>query len=128
MAVSYTHLDVYKRQGLKRCDGNAAVSRSPPSWPSGPVAEGVTRRVQGVRNWGSPRNALLSGATAYFDAMAEPGRTRLLLLEAPAVLGFESTGAIDRDNAESTLRVGLSDLLGKDVDAARLQALSLIHI
>ncbi|EYR80362.1 TetR family transcriptional regulator [Shinella sp. 838] len=88
-------------------------------------AEAVAAHIERVSlPSGSPRNALLSGATAYFDAMAEPGRTRLLLLEAPAVLGFESTGAIDRDNAESTLRVGLSDLLGKDVDAARLQALT----
>ncbi|WP_432346282.1 TetR family transcriptional regulator [Shinella yambaruensis] len=73
---------------------------------------------------GSPREALLLGAAAYFDAMAVPGRTRLLLLEAPAVLGFESAGAIDRDNAEGTLKAGLSDLIGKGVDAARLQALT----
>ncbi|ANH06309.1 MULTISPECIES: TetR/AcrR family transcriptional regulator [Shinella] len=73
---------------------------------------------------GSPREALLSGAAAYFDAMAVPGRTRLLLLEAPAVLGFEGAGAIDRDNAEGTLKAGLSDLIGKGVDAARLQALT----
>ena len=73
---------------------------------------------------GSPREALLLGAGAYFDAMAEPGRTRLLLLEAPAVIGFESAGAIDRDNAEGTLRAGLANLLGTDIDAARLDALT----
>jgi len=56
--------------------------------------------------------------------MAAPGRTRLLLLEAPAVLGFEGAGAIDRDNAESTLAAGLSALLGPDVDAGRLPALT----
>jgi AcrR family transcriptional regulator len=72
----------------------------------------------------SPRAALLSGAAAYFDAMAKPGRTRLLLLEAPAVLGFENAGAIDRDNAEGTLMVGLSDLLGQDTNRARLEALT----
>ena len=44
---------------------------------------------------GSAREALLIGASAYFDAMVEPGRTRLLLLEAPAVLGLESVVAID---------------------------------
>ena len=73
---------------------------------------------------GSPPEALLAGASAYFDAMAEPGRTRLLLLEAPAVIGFEGAGAIDKENAEGTLRRGLADLLGPDSGAARLQALT----
>jgi AcrR family transcriptional regulator len=58
----------------------------------------------------SPRDALLSGASAYFDAMAVEGRTRLLLLEAPAVLGAEAS-AIDRENAEESLRRGLAALL-----------------
>ena len=51
---------------------------------------------------GSSRDALLWGAGAYFDAMAVPGRTRQLLLEAPAVLGDEGAGMIDSDNAEGT--------------------------
>ena len=53
----------------------------------------------------SPRDALLQGASAYFDAMAVPGRTKLLLREAPALLGD--------DPSESTLKSGLSDLLLK---------------
>lgn len=57
-----------------------------------------------------PRDALLSGASAYFDAMAAEGRTRLLLLEAPAVLGAEAS-AIDRENAEESLRRGLAAML-----------------
>jgi AcrR family transcriptional regulator len=73
---------------------------------------------------GSPREALLLGASAYFDAMAAPGRTRLLLLEAPAVLGFESAGAIDRENAEGTLKAGLAALLGPSATAEKLQALT----
>lgn len=71
---------------------------------------------------GSPREALLLGASAYFDAMAEPGRTRLLLLEAPAVLGLESTAVIDRDNAEGTLKAGLANLLGAGAEAGKVQA------
>ena len=73
---------------------------------------------------GSPREALLLGASAYFDAMAAPGRTRLLLLEAPAVLGFEGASAIDRENAEGTLAAGLSALLGPQADAGKLAALT----
>ncbi|AOF88446.1 TetR family transcriptional regulator [Sinorhizobium sp. RAC02] len=72
----------------------------------------------------SPREALLHGASAYFDAMIKPGRTRLLLLEAPAVLGLESVVAIDRQNAEATLKAGLSDFLGAGANTATLQALT----
>jgi AcrR family transcriptional regulator len=88
-------------------------------------AEAVAAHIETVSlPAGSPREALLLGASAYFDAMATPGRTRLLLLEAPAVLGFESLGAIDRDNAEGTLKTGLADLLGPGADTGKLQALT----
>jgi AcrR family transcriptional regulator len=88
-------------------------------------AQAVAERIEAASvPAGSPREALLLGASAYFDAMAAPGRTRLLLLEAPAVIGFEGAGAIDRDHAESTLETGLSALLGPDVDAGKLAALT----
>ena len=88
-------------------------------------AEAVAARIETVSvPAGTPREALLLGASAYFDAMAEPGRTRLLLLEAPAVLGFDGAAAIDRDNAEDTLRAGLAALLGADAGTGRLAALT----
>ena len=59
----------------------------------------------------TPRQALLAGAAAYFDAMAVEGRTRLLLLEAPAVLGPVDMAALDGDNAEASLRNGLLDVV-----------------
>lgn len=71
------------------------------------VAEEIESRSADA---GSPRDALLTGASAYFDAMAAEGRTRLLLLEAPAVLGAEAS-AIDRENAEESLRRGLAAML-----------------
>ncbi|MCT7665421.1 TetR/AcrR family transcriptional regulator [Shinella kummerowiae] len=87
--------------------------------------EAVAVHIEGVALKGaSPRQALLLGASAYFDAMAIAGRTRLLLLEAPAVLGLESVVAIDRENAEGTLKTGLSDFLGAAASAATLQALT----
>jgi len=68
---------------------------------------------------GSPnaRDALLDGAHGYFDAMAVPGRTRLLLLEGPAILGIHSLQDMDVEHAEASLKVGLADLFaatGKD--------------
>ena len=76
-----------------------------------------------ARPAGSARAALLLGASAYFDAMAVPGRTRLLLLEAPAVLGI-AAGPADRDHAEETLKAGLGDLLGSAAGDDRLGALT----
>lgn len=88
-------------------------------------AEAVAARIETVSvPAGSPREALLLGASAYFDAMMEPGRTRLLLLEAPAVVSLEGVNAIDRENAEGTLKAGLADMLGPGADAERLEALT----
>ncbi|MHB0953876.1 MAG: TetR/AcrR family transcriptional regulator [Allorhizobium sp.] len=59
----------------------------------------------------SAREALLKGAKAYFDAMSEPGRTRLLLLDGPAVLGASKVSKIDAEQAEGSLREGLKAYL-----------------
>lgn len=69
------------------------------------------------------RNALLEGARGYFDAMAVPGRTRLLLLEGPAILGLHSLQDIDVEHVEGSLKAGLSYLLAANgKDAALLDA------
>ena len=60
---------------------------------------------------GDAASRLLAGARAYLAAMAVPGRTRLLLVEAPAVLGDAEMRAIDGDHAERTLREGLGDAM-----------------
>ncbi|WP_239014741.1 TetR/AcrR family transcriptional regulator [Archangium violaceum] len=56
----------------------------------------------------SVRRALLAGADAYLAAMAVPGRTRLLLLDGPAVLGRTEMDAMDLRHAGRTLREGLA--------------------
>ncbi len=64
------------------------------------------------------RDALLTGARGYFDAMAVPGRTRLLLLDGPAILGLPNLQIIDAEHVEASLKAGLADLFaanGKDV-------------
>lgn len=82
------------------------------------VAEEIEARAAPAS---SPRAALLAGAAAYFDAMAVPGRTRLLLVEAPAVLG---TADADRDHAEESLRRGLADFLPGGDMASLLEPLT----
>ncbi|MCW5668855.1 MAG: TetR/AcrR family transcriptional regulator [Hydrogenophaga sp.] len=70
------------------------------------VADEIARRS---RRPSTPLDALLAGTQAYFAAMAEAGRARLLLLEAPAVLSAEQV-------------LGLSDLAGFQALQEGLQA------
>ncbi len=55
----------------------------------------------------SPRDALVAGSEVYLKAMAVAGRTRLMLIEGPAVLGMPEIIAMDEANAARTLREGL---------------------
>ena len=48
--------------------------------------------------------ALMAGADSYFEAMAEPGRVRLLLRDGPAVLGPEEMREIDLKTGGEELR------------------------
>lgn len=54
------------------------------------------------------RQALISGSQAYLEAMQAPGRTRLLLLDGPAVLGRIGMDEIDARHGNRTLREGLA--------------------
>ena len=55
-----------------------------------------------------PVTALVEGSIAYLRAMSAPGRTRLLLLDGPAVLGRETMDEIDARHGNRTLREGLA--------------------
>jgi AcrR family transcriptional regulator len=54
-----------------------------------------------------PLEALIAGSDAYLEAMRAPGRTRLLLLDGPAVLGPAAMDEIDNRHGSRTLREGL---------------------
>ena len=54
------------------------------------------------------RAALVTGSKAYLEAMQAPGRTRLLLLDGPAVLGRAGMDEIDGRHGTRTLREGLA--------------------
>ncbi|WMT87717.1 TetR/AcrR family transcriptional regulator [Pelagibacterium sp. 26DY04] len=72
-------------------------------------AAAVAREIEQSSPEGtSAAEALLNGGRAYLDAMQVPGRTRLLLLDAPAVLGHAEAEAIDMCHSARTLREGLS--------------------
>jgi AcrR family transcriptional regulator len=61
--------------------------------------------------------ALETGTDAYLDAMTVEGRTRLLLVDGPSVLGPEVMNSIDRETAGGTIVVGLAAALGRPADA-----------
>lgn len=50
---------------------------------------------------------LIVGGQAFLDAMAEPGRVQLMLVEAPVVLGPDQREAIEARHGLRTLRGGL---------------------
>jgi hypothetical protein len=51
---------------------------------------------------------LLDGSEAYLNAMTVPGRTRLLLIDGPAVLGLAEIMAMDDVTSANSLRQGLA--------------------
>ncbi|MBB1091888.1 TetR/AcrR family transcriptional regulator [Rhodopseudomonas palustris] len=67
----------------------------------------VAAEIEAAPMDGSPVTALIAGGEAYLTAMAVQGRTRLLLIEAPAVLGRADVDAIDVRHGVRTLREGL---------------------
>lgn len=68
------------------------------------VAELIDRRSVQL---GTVRESLKEGANAYFEAMAVPGRVRLLLLDGPSVLGHREMDRIDGAAGRRSLREGL---------------------
>lgn len=72
-------------------------------------AEAVAAEIEEVATADlPPRQALGLGGEAFIAAMARPGRTRLLLLDGPAVLGRSAMDAIDARNGARTLKEGLA--------------------
>lgn len=59
----------------------------------------------------SAREALLKGGEAFLRAMTKQGRTRLLLLDGPAVLGRAEMNAIDDAHGARTLREGIGEAM-----------------
>lgn len=55
-----------------------------------------------------PQEALIRGGEAFLRAMSDTGRTRLLLLDGPAVLGRSEMDEIDNANGARTLREGIT--------------------
>lgn len=85
------------------------------------VADAIDNATAGVK---TPRDALIKGIDAYLSAMALPGRTRVLLLDGPAVLGRSAMDGIAEMFGERTLREGLIAATGNWLDEPLVFALA----
>ena len=90
---------LYHHYGSKRALFRAVVARE-----SAAVAREIERATP--PSLGAD-TALIQGGYAFLQAMAEPGRTRMLLLEAPAVLGRDAVTHIEQENSARTLYQGV---------------------
>lgn len=70
-------------------------------------AAAVAREVETLEGSTNPLEDLIAGGDAYLDAMARPGRARLLLVEAPAILSPAELDALEERNGSRTLLEGL---------------------
>lgn len=75
----------------------------------------------------SAAERLLAGSIAYLQAMQEPGRVRLLLLDGPAVLGRAEMRRMEAEHGDASLLLGLQEALAEserpDAPAEALAAL-----
>lgn len=76
---------------------------------------------EATRDVGDPQQAMIVGTNAYFDAMAVPGRAKILLSDAPAILGFSDALALTKPQGSEELKAGLREaipeLTDPDLDA-----------
>lgn len=101
-------------------EDKAALFRGVVMSESRQVADAIN---EATKDLADPMIALEVGSDAYLDAMAVPGRIRLLLIDGPAVLGREAMDEIDRETSGGTLVDGLVAATGRPADAA-LEALA----
>lgn len=70
-----------------------------------------------------PAQSLETGALAYLEAMAVPGRAVLLLVEAPAALGPEEAQRLMAGDGRAQLREGVQEAL-PDLPSGEVEALA----
>jgi AcrR family transcriptional regulator len=88
-------------------------------------AEGaaVAREIeQGARGSDDALETLRRGAKAYFKAMSDPGRARLMLVEGPAALGPQEMRKIDLQTGGRELRIGLAEATAGGISKADIDA------
>lgn len=83
----------------------------------GAYIEENTREVR------DPEEAMIAGTNAYFDAMAVPGRAKLLLSDAPSILGYSEALALTKPEGSEELKEGLRAAI-PEMSEAHLDAMT----
>ncbi|MEP1142654.1 MAG: TetR/AcrR family transcriptional regulator [Henriciella sp.] len=82
------------------------------------IAEIITTATENISD---PDEAMIIGTNAYFDAMLVPGRVKILLSDAPSVLGYEAALNLTKSQGSASLKNGLGqampNLCDQEVDA-----------
>ncbi|WP_180996029.1 TetR/AcrR family transcriptional regulator [Tabrizicola aquatica] len=74
-------------------------------------AEAIAAEIDASGSIGlTPRETLIQGGEAFLAAMRSPGRARLMLVEAPAVLGVDRLARIDAATGGRTLELALQEV------------------
>ena len=78
---------------------------------------------EATRDVDDPQDAMVTGTNAYFDAMAVPGRAKLLLSDAPSILGHDRALELTRPKGSEELKDGLRQSI-PELDDPDLDALT----
>lgn len=90
----------------------------------GDMVAAVTTAMAGIED---PIELLLAGSAAFLDLCTDPGWTRIPLLEAPAVLGWQEWREIDQRHALGLITAGLEAAMAGGT-AARQPVRPLAHL
>jgi AcrR family transcriptional regulator len=87
-------------------------------------AEMVDAIEHAVHGLDDPRDILRQGSHAWLKAVSEPRRSRVLLIEAPAVLGMEAWNDADHKHGYASLREGVAAAYGDLSQKSSLDAIA----
>lgn len=88
---------------------------------AGALHEHVAEAIRAATQDSTPENGLRDGSHAYLDSITRTTTARVLLVDGPAVLGWEQWRRLDADGPERELRTGLGEA---GVSPALLDALT----
>ncbi len=93
-------------------DGKKGVFRAVLEQVQAEIEQRVKTAVDQAQD---PMEMLIAGNDAFLAACLEPGLQRILLIDAPAVLGWEEWRAVDEEHVQGKYRAFLSGLMDNGV-------------